>query len=242
MLNASIKEQYDKNGYHLFHEPVFAAVEFTALKSIFETLDKENKNNSTDLMDVPHFRDTRLLEFLMSERVLDLVETFIGPNIGLWSSHFISKEPLVGKATPWHEDSAYWEGRFDRLDGIVTLWLALDRSDKENGCMKVIPETQRNGFSEYEAVDQAENIFHNQIKGVDNNKAVYFELNPNECSFHEGRIIHGAEANKSTRRRAGYTMRYFSQEMKFNTENPSNKTHKIWHCRGENIHNNPVEN
>ena len=242
MLNASIKEQYDKNGYHLFHEPVFSTEKFTAIKSIFETLDKKNKNSSTDLMDVPHFRDSRLLEFLMSERVLDLVETFIGPNIGLWSSHFISKEPLVGKATPWHEDSAYWEGRFDRLDGIVTLWLALDKSDKENGCMKVIPETQHNGFSEYETVNQAENIFHNQIKGVDNSKAVYFELNPNECSFHEGRIIHGAEANKSTRRRAGYTMRYFSQKMKFNTENPSNKTHKIWHCSGENIHNNPVEN
>ncbi len=147
----------------------------------------------------------------MNERVLDLAETFIGPNIGLWSSHFISKEPLVGKATPWHEDSAYWEGRFDRLDGIVTLWLALDKSDKENGCMKVIPETQHNSFSEYEDVDQSENIFHNQIKDVDNSKAVYFELNPNECSFHEGRIIHGAEANKSTRRRAGYTMCYFSQ-------------------------------
>ncbi len=237
MLHASVKKQYDKNGYHLFHEPVFSTANFEALTAIFETLNKENRKSNTDLMDVPHFRDTHLLEFLMSKRVLDLVETFIGPNIGLWSSHFISKEPLVGKATPWHEDSAYWEGRFDRLDGIVTLWLALDKSDKGNGCMKVIPGTHHNGFSEYEDVNQSENIFHNQIKDVDNSKAVYFELNPNECSFHEGRIIHGAEANKSTRRRAGFTMRYFSQEMKFNRENLSNKSHKIWHCRGNNIYN-----
>jgi len=242
VLDTSVKEQYNKNGYHLFHEPVFSLEKFSALKSIFETLNEENKKSDIDLMDVPHFRDGRLLEFLMSERVLNLVETFIGPNIGLWSSHFISKEPLVGKATPWHEDSAYWEGRFDRMDGIVTLWLALDRSDKENGCMKVIPETHHNGFSEYEDVDQSENIFQNQIIGVEESKAIYFELNPNECSFHEGRIIHGAEANKSTRRRAGFTMRYFSQEMKYVKDNPRNKEHKLWHCRGENIHENPVEN
>ncbi len=242
MFESTVKKLYKKNGYYLFHEPVFSSENFKELKSIFEVLNEENKNNDYDLMDVPHFRDERLLTFLMNDHVLDLVESFIGPNIGLWSSHFISKEPLIGKATPWHEDSAYWEGRFDRMDGIVTIWLALDRSDKENGCMKVIPETHNNGFSEYEDVDQSENIFQNQIIGVEENKAVYFELNPNECSFHEGRIIHGAEANKSIRRRAGYTMRYFSQEMKFNKDNPSNKIHKIWHCRGENIHLNPVEN
>ncbi len=242
MLDISIQKQYDKNGYYLFHKPVFSSEKFEELKSIFETLYKKNKKSDTDLMDVPHFKDARLLDFLMNAHVLDLVETFIGPNIGLWSSHFISKEPLIGKATPWHEDSAYWEGRFDKMDGIVTLWLALDKSDKENGCMKVIPETHHHGFSEYEDVDQSENIFHNQIKGVDNSNAVYFELNPNECSFHEGRIIHGAKANKSMRRRAGFTMRYFSQEMRYITNNPRNKGHRLWHCRGENIHGNPVEN
>jgi hypothetical protein len=36
---------------------------------------------------------------------LDLVEPIIGLNIGLWSSHIICKEPVIGKQTPWHEDS-----------------------------------------------------------------------------------------------------------------------------------------
>jgi hypothetical protein len=57
----------------------------------------------------------------------------------------------------------------------------------------------------------------------------------------DARIIHGAEANTSPRRRAGYTMRYFSMETKFNTETPDNATHKLWLCRGKNIANNPVE-
>ena len=44
---------------------------------------------------------------------------------------------------------------------------------------------------------------------MDEARAVYFELKPDECSLHEARIMHGARANTSDKRRAGYTMRYF---------------------------------
>jgi ectoine hydroxylase-related dioxygenase (phytanoyl-CoA dioxygenase family) len=129
------------------------------------------------------------------------------------------------------------------MDQIVTVWLALDPADEENGCMRVIPGTHANGFSAYESVDVQANTFSTAIKAdlIDEGKAVYFELQPNECSLHDGRIIHGAKANTSPRRRAGYTMRYFSQHMKLNAEHPSNKVHKIWHARGQNAANNPVE-
>jgi hypothetical protein len=36
-----------------------------------------------------------------------------------------------------YEDSAYWEGRFNNFDGIVTMWLTIDEATKENGCMGV---------------------------------------------------------------------------------------------------------
>jgi len=50
----------------------------------------------SDELDTPHFRDPRLLEFLLSDEALDIVQPIIGPNIGLWSSHFISKDPYTG--------------------------------------------------------------------------------------------------------------------------------------------------
>src|SRR5690606_7428508 len=124
--------------------------------------------------------------------------------------------------------SYYWKGRLDRYDKIVTVWLAIDRSTRENGCMRVIPGTHRNGFSEYEDVDTSRHVFHQQIKNpdaLDVGKAVDFELEPNECSLHDARIIHGAEANTSPYRRCGYTMRYFSTELKVIPEN--NPGHKV---------------
>lgn len=237
-------QNYHKDGYIIFDKPVFAPEKFQRLVSIFEELEANKaEGKRSDELDAPHFSDPRLFEFLMSDEILDLVEPLIGPNIGLWASHFIAKEPLIGRATPWHEDSSYWQGRLDRMDQIVTVWLAIDRSDRENGCMRVIPGTHRNGFSDYEEVDKANNTFGSEIKAdqIDESKAVYFELDPGFASLHDGRIIHGATANTSPRRRAGYTMRYFSMDMKFNPNAKGNATHKLWLCRGENVANNPIQ-
>lgn len=230
--------QYAKDGYTLWKKPVFAEDKFARLLTIFEeNLEQYGENN----LDTIHFRDARLMEFLLSDEVLNLVEPVVGPNIGLWSSHFISKPPYKGKATPWHEDSSYWNGRVSTMEGICTVWLALDRAMPENGCMSVIPGTHKNGFSEYVPVNADENIFGTEIKEdqFDESAAVYFRLEPNECSLHEARIIHGAKANTSPYRRAGYTMRYFPTTSKVYPER--NQNHKIWLARGKDIAGNQYE-
>lgn len=100
--------------------------------------------------------------------------------------------------------------------------------------MRVIPGTHRNGFSEYEETDGATNLFNTRIKGnIDESKAVYFELEPGECSLHDSRIVHGATANTSPYRRCGYTMRYFSTEARVIPER--NPNFRVWLARGKNI-------
>lgn len=236
-LTADQVSHYNEQGYVLPALNVFPDVDFARLKDIFE---EDLEQYGADNLDVIHFRDARLLEFLLSDHVLDLVEPLIGPNIGLWSSHFICKQPKVGKATPWHEDSTYWNGRTSTMEGIVTVWLAIDRAFPENGSMGVVPGTHSGGFSEYEKVDSAENIFETQVIGVDESKAVFFTLEPNQCSLHEARIIHGAKPNTSEFRRCGYTMRYFPLTTKVYPER--NQHHKIWLARGEDQAGSTFEN
>ncbi len=117
-------------------------------------------------------------------------------------------------ATPWHEDSAFWDGRISTMAGIRTVWFAIDEATPANGSMGVIPGSPDNGFSAYQDVAQDANIFSREIKPelVDESNAVFFSLQPNACSLHEARTIHGAHANTSDNRRAGYTMRYFPTE------------------------------
>jgi hypothetical protein len=239
-LDAEQIDFYNRQGYLVYDQPVFSPPTFDKLLSIFE---EDLHQYGYDGLDVIHFRDARLLDIVLSDEVLDLVEGVVGPNIGLWSTHFIAKEPKVGKATPWHEDSSYWNGRVSTMAGICTVWLALDRATKDNGCMAIIPVTHQNGFSDYEAVsDVTKNIFPTEIKAgqFDENDAVYMELEPNHASLHEGRIIHGAKPNTSETRRAGYTIRFFPTSSKVHPER--NVGHKIWLARGRDIAGNTYEN
>lgn len=225
---------YQRDGFIQFHQPVLPQENFLRLKAIFE---EDLQKFSEQELDMIHTRDDRLLEFLMADEVLDLVEPLIGSNIGLWASHLICKPPYTGKATPWHEDSAYWNGRVSTMAGICTVWLAIDEATPENGSMGVIPGSHSNGFSEYIPVDADKNIFGSEIRPdlIDESKAVYAELQPNQCTLHEGRIIHGAKANTSPKRRAGYTMRYFPTTSLVYPDSPRNANHKIWLVRGKDM-------
>jgi ectoine hydroxylase-related dioxygenase (phytanoyl-CoA dioxygenase family) len=237
-------EFFRANGYLLPGRQLFSEETLARLEGIFNEHLADKGDKLSDELDTPHYRDERLLDFLLSDEVLDTVEPLIGPDIALWSSHFISKDPFTGRATPWHEDSAFWEGRFDRYDHIVTIWLALeDGSFKENGCMRVIPGSHRGGgFSDnYEPTDITEQTFHAGLSGVDEEKAVYFELKRGEFSMHDGRIVHGAKANTSPVRRTGYTMRYFPSSVRMQPVE-INEGWKIWLARGRDLAGNDYAN
>src|SRR3954454_17891645 len=142
MLTSGDVEFFRTSGYLLPRRQLFSEEKLGELEEIFNQHLADKGDKLSDELDTPHYRDERLLDFLLSDEVLDTVEPLTGPNIALWSSHFISKDPFTGRATPWHEDSAYWEGRFDSYDSIVTIWLALQNpSTHDNGCMRVIPES-----------------------------------------------------------------------------------------------------
>ena len=189
-----------------------------------------------------HLWEPRLLDWLLDDEVLDLVECLIGPDIGLFSSHFICKLPGDGVITPWHDDRFYWRTLIQPMDKIVTVWLALDDTMLENGCMHVVPGShlteQKPGFGEY---DPDKSLFPRAFEqgAVDETSAVPMTLARGECSLHDGRITHGAKANTGSTRRCGYTMRYFSTSLKLQVDPPE---HHCWQARGRNLAGNPFVN
>ncbi len=216
LLGLNEFEFYGAEGYLLYKKPVFSPSKFQALKDHFEEkLEALPPEVRPEEMDVPHFTDTKLFEWLFADEVLDLVEPIIGPDIVLFSSHFISKPAGAGKRVPWHEDASYWKQMISPIE-VVTVWLAIDDSTAENGCMYVIPRTQHHGFSEYDEVDISKNLFPIEIKQgrFDESRSVPCELKANEASLHHSGLIHGSPANTSSKRRTGYTMRYMPATVK----------------------------
>ena len=237
-LNPNQVATFRREGFLIYDAPVFPAAKFEKLKAHFERkLAALPSGARPEAMDVPHFTDTALFEWLFADEVLDLVEPLIGPDIALFSSHFISKPQGDGRRVPWHEDSAYWKGMLKPME-VVTVWLAIDPSLEENGCMRVIPRTHvegQKGFSDYEAVDSATNVFHIEIikPQRDESKAVPCILQPNQASLHDGRVMHGSDANTSNLRRCGYTMRYVSSGVRLSEK--SRESHQIYLARGRDL-------
>jgi hypothetical protein len=238
-------EFYRSEGYLLYDQPVFPEAKFAKLAGHFEKkLAALPPGERPENMDVPHFTDPALFEWLFADEVLDLVEPIIGPDIALFSSHFICKPKGNGKRVPWHEDSGYWRDTLVPMD-VITVWLAIDPSTEENGCMKVIPK-MLHGYSETVPVDPATNVFDLEIKRnlFDASKAVPCVLEPNHASLHDARLIHGSDANLSNMRRCGYTMRYTSTRTRLNREKVGG-WHQLYLARGEdhagNIYGDPTK-
>ena len=133
-------EMYSENGYLVRRKPLFGAAMFACLRSIFEEHLERRGTLRGDELRLPHYHDPRLLEFLLADPVLDVVESLIGPDIALRASHFLSKGPLGGRSTPWHQDVDYFRrsNMLSSYDGLTTIWLALSQSNRENGCMRMI--------------------------------------------------------------------------------------------------------
>lgn len=229
--------RFNLEGYHVFRQPVFPQAKFDGLKKCFDDmLDNLDTGVRPESMDVPHFQHPELFEWLFADEILDLVEPILGPDIALFASHFICKPKGNGLRVPWHEDSHYWKTMIDPME-VVTVWLAIDPSTKLNGCMNIIPRTHntgKQGYSDYNDLKPGEAVFGDEIKPNqrDDSQAIAIELEPNQCSLHDGRLIHGSAPNTSNIRRCGYTMRYVSTKVRQNYEKIG-QWHHLYLARGK---------
>lgn len=148
-------------------------------------------------------------ELATNERILDRLEALMGPDIMVLSTHFFCKYP--GKTenfVAWHQDLTYWG-----LDPpyALTAWYAIDDADVENGCMRVIPGTHRQGIVAHGKSARPGNLLsiNQEVESrVEENRAVDLTLPAGQISIHHGHLIHGSNPNRSTRRRCGLTIRY----------------------------------
>ena len=144
--------------------------------------------------------------------LITAVVDLLGPNVVGWGSHFFCKMPGDGKSVSWHQDASYWPLSPTKA---VTVWLAIDDADRENGCMRFIAGSHHSGHLTYQPSGSHEDNVLNQT--VDNpeqyGRVVDDPLAAGECSIHSDLLLHGSEPNRSDRRRCGLTLRYAASDV-----------------------------
>lgn len=159
--------------------------------------------------------DTRFLELARDPTILDMVEQLIGPDIILWGCQVFCKTGGDGLEVPWHQDGHYWP---IRPLATCTVWVAVDASCVENGCMRVIPGSHRSRALLPHIEDARTDIVLTRRAdddAFDVTQARDVELEAGQMSLHDVYLIHGSNPNRSPRRRAGVAIRYMPASSHF---------------------------
>ncbi|HEX5482708.1 MAG TPA: phytanoyl-CoA dioxygenase family protein [Terriglobia bacterium] len=146
-------------------------------------------------------------------KVLDYVESILGPNLLVWGTRWFSKMPGDKAFVSWHQDGTYWGLRPPR---VTTAWVALSESKPENGGLRVVPGSHRGDYlPQRDTYDPANALSRGQeiAVEVDEAQAVDLALEPGQMSLHHIGIVHGSKANTSQKPRIGLAIRYITPEV-----------------------------
>jgi ectoine hydroxylase-related dioxygenase (phytanoyl-CoA dioxygenase family) len=234
-MSPSDVQFFEDNGY-LNGIPILDGAGATRIRAQFDELEaREGREHCQIGLQGRHLDVPFIWEMSSHPKVLDAIEALMGPNILVLSTHFFCKYPAsAGKFVAWHQDVQYWglEPAY-----ALTAWYAVDDSDVENGCMRVIPGTHRSGLHAHGKSARSGNLLsiNQEVDPTtfDASQAVDLVLKAGEISIHHGHLIHGSNPNCSNRRRCGMTIRYVPPYVKPVRENSLGKPWPAILARGE---------
>lgn len=216
MLTQANLDHYAENGYVI---PDFK-LPMSVIEDIRRDHDRliERQPQFVDYCPAVLAHDTAFLNYARIPAILDMVEQVLGPNFALWNSSFFAKPAFKGRKTPWHQDGEYWP---IRPIATCTVWIAVDASTRENGCLRVVRGSHKAKRLFKHARNDDKNLTLNQElqpEEFDESKADDLVLEVGQVSLHDVFLVHGSEANTSSNSRRGMTLRYMPTDSVFDRE------------------------
>ena len=144
----------------------------------------------------------------------------------------------------WHQDAHYWP--ISPL-ATCTVWIAIDDSVVENGCLRVIPGSHQKKELYTHLKEDGDVVLDQRLqsKYFDESTAVDVELKAGQMSLHDVYMIHGSNPNYSARRRAGIAIRYMPGSSFLERRRPEGisntgprvdfSTRPLWLVRGQDL-------
>ena len=138
-----------------------------------------------------------------------LKDNVVGKNI-----QYFNKPPKIGKGTPAHQDGYYF---MLEPNEAVTMWMALENVDEENGCVRYVKGSHKKGMRSHGRTNvlgfsQGMTDFGTPD---DLKNEVFFPTKAGDLLVHHSLTIHRADANSSedrTRRAMGFI--YYAEKAK----------------------------
>jgi ectoine hydroxylase len=145
-----------------------------------------------------HPGDTIYGMFARCESVVNSAEKILNDEVYHYHSKMIMKDAKVGGAWAWHQDYGYWYQNGVLFPDLTSAFIAVDPATKENGCMQVIPYSQKLGRIEHVLTgDQAGADLDRVNEVLKRLPLVYVEMEPGDTLFFHANMLHRSDQNKS---------------------------------------------
>lgn len=214
---SSLREQletFERQGF-LFVRRLVTPGECFGLRRVLEDkLQHSGSGNSLEqdprlkfaVTENPRARDL-LLRIVTRGQVLPLIaELHSDPYIE--HAKALVKRPSA-PATPWHQDSGYWHD-MDPQDSMVTLWIALTRIARDNGCMRLLEGSHRNGIHPHVRTDEHDLAIPEDVSDALVRSGVVRDaaLEPGDALFFHCKLLHSAWPNGSGEPRMAFKVAF----------------------------------
>ena len=202
------QQAYRNDGY-LFPIDVMTEADAAIHRKRLEAL--EAQQGAMHYRVKPYLIFSSAWEIATHPALLDAVESVLGPDILLWDSSYIIKEPSSDDFVSWHQDLTYWGLRMQSNYDLVSAWVALTPTNQANGAMRFVRGSHTGGTFTHEDTFADNNLLHRGQTIADNFEPAsieQLELAAGQASFHQGWTVHSSGPNVTGERRVGLVMNY----------------------------------
>lgn len=238
VLTEEQRQFYEDNGYILFRKVIpMDRVEFyikrfleiangaerapTMLMMRDVAVAKKKQLGDRAITKLQDFQDDEQLFAYCSEpNQLHIVQGIIGQDVNSVHTMLINKPPDAGVGSsrhPPHQD--LWYFPFRPADKIVASWTALQKIDRQNGCLCVIPGSHKGELLKHEYPnDGVVNKAYHGIQGYtekDMESMLHVEMEVGDTIFFHPLLIHGSGRNNSDRTRKAISCHYAASDCGF---------------------------
>lgn len=215
-----LKPQFDRDGFVVVRQ-LLPAEDFQRLKSELDRYVAEvvptlpdsaafflEKGRPETLKQLQHMgHDPFFREYPRHPTWSSLAASLLGEPAEGQEPEWFNKPAGTTSPTPPHQDNYYF---CLAPPQVLTIWMALDPVDEENGCLRYVPGSHRFGFRPHgrsNILGFSQGI--TDFGTADETREVAVPLQPGDVVAHHGNTIHRAEPNRSaTRHRRSFALVY----------------------------------
>lgn len=136
------------------------------------------------------------------DSIVGSMEKLLGGEVYHYHSKMIMKDAQVGGAWTWHQDYGYWYQNGILYPWMASVFIAVDRATRENGCLQMLRGSHQLGRIDHVlSGDQAGADLARVSEAQRRLELVYVEMEPGDAVFFHCNTMHRSDQNRSTQPR-----------------------------------------